>query len=138
MNLNTNLNEKKEREQWGSKIGFLLAAAGSAVGLGNIWKFPYMAGKNGGGAFVLIYFAIGELIQSLKDEGLYEDSIIIIYGDHHGLKARNEETSELMKDFLGKEYHEEEMLRVPLIIHVPDSDLKEEKLIWIETWLWNW
>ncbi|MBM7615076.1 sodium-dependent transporter [Alkaliphilus hydrothermalis] len=58
MNLNTNLNEKKEREQWGSKIGFLLAAAGSAVGLGNIWKFPYMAGKNGGGAFVLIYFAM--------------------------------------------------------------------------------
>lgn len=38
-----------------SKIGFILAAAGSAVGLGNIWKFPYMAGENGGGAFVLIY-----------------------------------------------------------------------------------
>jgi NSS family neurotransmitter:Na+ symporter len=38
-----------------SKIGFILAAAGSAVGLGNIWKFPYMAGENGGGAFVFIY-----------------------------------------------------------------------------------
>lgn len=38
-----------------SKIGFILAAAGSAVGLGNIWKFPYMTGENGGGAFVLIY-----------------------------------------------------------------------------------
>jgi len=37
------------------KIGFIMAAAGSAVGLGNIWKFPYMAGQNGGGAFVLIY-----------------------------------------------------------------------------------
>ncbi len=38
-----------------SKVGFILAAAGSAVGLGNIWKFPYMTGENGGGAFVLIY-----------------------------------------------------------------------------------
>ncbi|HIP29199.1 MAG TPA: sodium-dependent transporter [Sulfurospirillum arcachonense] len=38
-----------------SRIGFILAAAGSAVGLGNIWKFPYMTGENGGGAFVLIY-----------------------------------------------------------------------------------
>jgi NSS family neurotransmitter:Na+ symporter len=37
------------------RIGFILAAAGSAVGLGNIWKFPYMAGQNGGGAFVLVY-----------------------------------------------------------------------------------
>ncbi len=44
-----------KRENWGSKLGFIMAAAGSAVGLGNIWKFPYTAGKNGGGAFVLIY-----------------------------------------------------------------------------------
>lgn len=38
-----------------SRVGFILAAAGSAVGLGNVWKFPYMAGANGGGAFVLVY-----------------------------------------------------------------------------------
>lgn len=44
-----------EREQWGSRIGFILAAAGSAIGLGNIWKFPYITGQNGGGAFVLVY-----------------------------------------------------------------------------------
>jgi Na+-dependent transporters of the SNF family len=37
------------------RIGFILAAAGSAVGLGNIWKFPYITGEYGGGAFVLIY-----------------------------------------------------------------------------------
>ncbi|BFN37062.1 sodium-dependent transporter [Fidelibacter multiformis] len=43
------------REHWGSHIGFILAAAGSAIGLGNIWKFPYVAGKNGGAAFILIY-----------------------------------------------------------------------------------
>lgn len=43
------------RDQWGSKLGFILAAAGSAVGLGNIWKFPYITGENGGGLFVIIY-----------------------------------------------------------------------------------
>ncbi len=43
------------RENWGSKFGFIMAAAGSAVGLGNIWRFPYITGANGGGAFVLIY-----------------------------------------------------------------------------------
>ncbi|MDH5736688.1 MAG: sodium-dependent transporter, partial [Gammaproteobacteria bacterium] len=40
---------------WSSRLMFILAATGSAVGLGNIWRFPYMAGENGGGAFVLIY-----------------------------------------------------------------------------------
>lgn len=43
------------REQWSSKLGFILAAAGSAIGLGAIWKFPYIAGQNGGGAFFLIF-----------------------------------------------------------------------------------
>ena len=43
------------REQWGSRWGFIFAVAGSAVGLGNIWKFPYVCGMNGGGAFVLLY-----------------------------------------------------------------------------------
>ena len=43
------------RESWGTRFGFVMAAAGSAVGLGNIWKFPYMTGENGGGAFLLIY-----------------------------------------------------------------------------------
>ncbi|MHC8516173.1 sodium-dependent transporter [Sporosarcina sp. ITBMC105] len=45
----------KQREQWTSKIGFILAAAGSAIGLGAIWKFPYMAGMNGGSVFVLLF-----------------------------------------------------------------------------------
>jgi len=48
-------NSPGPRGQWASRLGFVLAAAGSAVGLGNIWKFPYMTGRNGGGAFVLVY-----------------------------------------------------------------------------------
>ena len=47
--------ENKQREQWGSRLGFILAAAGSAIGLGNIWRFPYLTGSNGGGAFIVIY-----------------------------------------------------------------------------------
>jgi NSS family neurotransmitter:Na+ symporter len=43
------------REHWASRIGFILAAAGSAIGLGNIWRFPYMTGENGGAAFIVIY-----------------------------------------------------------------------------------
>ena len=45
------------RDHWGNKLGFILAAVGSAVGLGNIWKFPYVVGKNGGSAFIFIYLA---------------------------------------------------------------------------------
>lgn len=45
-----------ERVNFGSKLGAILATAGSAVGLGNVWRFPYMAGENGGAAFILIYF----------------------------------------------------------------------------------
>ena len=44
-----------QREQWGSKLGFILAASGSAVGIGNIWKYPHMAGQNGGAAFTVVY-----------------------------------------------------------------------------------
>ena len=50
------------RGKWGSRAGFILAAAGSAVGLGNIWKFPYITGENGGGLFVLIYLVCIALV----------------------------------------------------------------------------
>lgn len=47
--------EKSERVNFGSRLGIILATAGSAVGLGNVWRFPYMAGQNGGAAFIFIY-----------------------------------------------------------------------------------
>ncbi|MBL7865853.1 MAG: sodium-dependent transporter [Cyclobacteriaceae bacterium] len=50
------------RGQWGSKFGFIMAAAGSAVGLGNIWRFPYLTGQNGGAAFVVVYLLCVVLI----------------------------------------------------------------------------
>ena len=46
---------ENSRGSFGSKLGVILATAGSAVGLGNIWRFPYMTGQNGGAAFILIY-----------------------------------------------------------------------------------
>jgi NSS family neurotransmitter:Na+ symporter len=49
------ISDNEPREQWGSKLGFILAAAGSAIGLGNIWRFPYVVGENGGAAFIIIY-----------------------------------------------------------------------------------
>ena len=46
---------KNDRANFGSKLGVILASAGSAVGLGNIWRFPYETGNHGGAAFILIY-----------------------------------------------------------------------------------
>jgi len=49
------MDTKSIHGMWSSRLAFILAASGSAVGLGNIWRFPYLASDNGGGAFVLIY-----------------------------------------------------------------------------------
>ena len=49
---------EQERSSFTGKIGFVLAAAGSAVGLGNIWRFPYLAAKYGGGIFLLVYLVL--------------------------------------------------------------------------------
>jgi neurotransmitter:Na+ symporter, NSS family len=56
-------NEKKSQHgEWSSRFAFIMAATGSAVGLGNIWKFPYITGENGGGAFVIVYLLCVVLI----------------------------------------------------------------------------
>lgn len=46
---------KQQREHWGSRLGLILATAGSAIGLGSLWRFPYLTGENGGGLFVILY-----------------------------------------------------------------------------------
>lgn len=51
------MNENEKRGSFGSRLGFILVSAGCAVGIGNVWKFPYIAGENGGAVFVLIYLA---------------------------------------------------------------------------------
>ncbi|WDV46705.1 sulfatase-like hydrolase/transferase [Clostridiaceae bacterium M8S5] len=70
--------------------------------------------------------AIGEFIQNLKDQGLYEDTVIAIYGDHYGLSLLDETNKEKLTKYLGKEYKFDEMMRIPLIIHVPDSGINEK------------
>ncbi|WP_349409349.1 sodium-dependent transporter [Pseudalkalibacillus sp. SCS-8] len=54
--------EQQSREQWKTRSGFMLAAMGSAIGLGNIWKFPYITGENGGAAFIIVYLICIALI----------------------------------------------------------------------------
>lgn len=48
-------NSFMERENFKSRLGFILVSAGCAIGIGNVWRFPYVAGQNGGGLFVLLY-----------------------------------------------------------------------------------
>ncbi len=63
------------RGSFGSKLGMILATAGGAVGLGNVWRFPYMAGQEGGAAFILVY--IGSVLSArhpLYDFGVYHRS----------------------------------------------------------------
>lgn len=67
--------------------------------------------------------AIGVFIEELKESGLYDHSIIAIYGDHFGLNSKDQSIHENVSDFLGYSYDYEEMLRIPLIIHIPGSEI---------------
>ena len=50
------------RENWGSRFGFIMATAGFAIGMGNIWRFPYIVGESGGGAFIIVYLILTAII----------------------------------------------------------------------------
>ncbi|MDD3174212.1 MAG: LTA synthase family protein [Herbinix sp.] len=69
--------------------------------------------------------AIGQLINDLKAAGLYENTVIALYGDHHGLNCGMEDVSYRVGEFIGRIYDYDEMLNIPLIIHVPGSDVKK-------------
>lgn len=69
--------------------------------------------------------AIGEFIEDLKNEGLYEDTIINIYGDHFGLASIDEANKRIMAEYLGYDYDFDEMMRIPLIIHIPKSGINQ-------------
>lgn len=69
--------------------------------------------------------AFGQFIDDLKAEGLYDNTVIALYGDHHGLNLGMDDNQEIMTNYLGRPYDYDEMLRVPLIIHVPGSGIKD-------------
>lgn len=90
-----NNKEQGNREHWGSRIGFILAAMGSAVGLGNIWRFSYVVGENGGAAFLLIYVLCVALI------GLP----IIMAEFMIGRRAQSDAVGSFQKIAPGKQWH---------------------------------
>ena len=63
------------RENWTSRSGFIIAAVGSAVGLGNIWRFPYVAYENGGGAWVELNWDINGFYELVPAESLTQTSV---------------------------------------------------------------
>lgn len=69
--------------------------------------------------------AIGEFISYLKDNNLYKNSIIVIYGDHFGLSSKDKKTNENVSDFLGYDYDFDEMMKVPLIINIPEENVNQ-------------
>lgn len=69
--------------------------------------------------------ALGEFIQTLKDNGLYENTVIAIYGDHHGLNCLDEENYNRMSEYLGYSYDYDTMLNIPMLIHIPGLGYSE-------------
>lgn len=66
--------------------------------------------------------SLGVFFEELKESGIYEDSIIILYGDHFGMTKADTNLSSLLSDWLGKEYTYDEMNRVPMIVHIPGHE----------------
>ena len=68
---------------------------------------------------------IGEFIGGLKEMGIYEDSVIGIYGDHFAISSTQKEVQDMMSEFLGQEYDFDSMMNIPLIINIPGEEIKE-------------
>jgi phosphoglycerol transferase MdoB-like AlkP superfamily enzyme len=69
--------------------------------------------------------AIGQFISDLKMSGLYDNTVIAFYGDHHGLNCGMEDVMGSVSNFIGREYDYDEMLNIPMLIHVPNSNINE-------------
>ena len=69
--------------------------------------------------------ALGDFINQLKEAGLYDNTIIALYGDHHGLNVTMDDNDIIVGEYLGKKYDYDEMLKVPMMIHVPNSGVNE-------------
>ena len=69
--------------------------------------------------------ALGEFIEELKKEGLYDESLLVIYGDHFAINSLNKDDQKMMTDYLGYTYDLDEMMKVPLIIHIPGLETNE-------------
>ncbi len=66
---------------------------------------------------------IGEFIEMLKEEGLYDDTVIAIYGDHFAIQNTSSDVEKVMNDFFGGKYYFDDIMNIPLIIHVPGEDI---------------
>lgn len=73
--------------------------------------------------------ALGHFLELLKENGLYDDSVIVLYGDHYALNCKLEDIHESMTDYLGYDYSFDEMLNIPLMIHVPGNDITSTETI---------
>lgn len=69
--------------------------------------------------------AIGEFIEELKASGQYENTVFALYGDHHGLNCNMDDNDVIVSDYIGKHYDYDEMLHIPLIIHIPGSGINK-------------
>ena len=88
----------EQRGNFGTKIGVILATAGSAVGLGNIWRFPYMTGQNGGAAFLLLYIAC---ILLLGVPGMISEFIVGRHAQTNAARAYDKLSGGLPWRFVG-------------------------------------
>ncbi|MBU5437000.1 sulfatase-like hydrolase/transferase [Tissierella sp. MSJ-40] len=68
---------------------------------------------------------IGEFIERLKEEGLYDNTVLALYGDHFAIASVNKDVQELMSNFLEKDYDYDTMMNIPLIVHVPGEEINE-------------